>query len=241
VAHKRQAGRIVAEVLDALEAAARPGLTTLELDRLAAQLTEARGGRAAFKGYHGFPASLCVSLNHEVVHGIPSAQRRLAEGDLLKLDFGAVYRGLYADAARTVAVGRVSAEAARLLETAREALWKGIGAMVPGQRVGDIGHAVQRHVEGRGFSVVRDFTGHGIGRQLHEEPRVPNHGAPGSGPRLRPGMALAVEPMVNAGTDEVYLLDDDWTAVTADGRLSAHFEHTILVTERGPEVLTRPG
>lgn len=235
----RKAGRIVAEVLDALEAAARPGVSTGELDALAARLTEARAARAAFRGYHGFPASVCISLNHEVVHGIPSRERIIAEGDLLKLDFGAVYRGFYADAARTVAVGRVAPEVARLLSVTREALEAGIRRIQAGGRVGDISHAVQQHVESRGLTVVTEFTGHGIGRQLHEEPSIPNAGDAGSGPRLRAGMALCVEPMVTDGSGEVDVLDDGWTAVTVDGRWAAHFEHTILVTERGPEVLTR--
>jgi methionyl aminopeptidase len=174
-----------------------------------------------------------------VVHGIPSKRRKLQEGDLMKLDFGVVYRGFFGDSARTVPVGKVSSEAKALLDATRESLNKGIQAMVAGNRIGDIGHAVQSYVEARGFSVVRDFTGHGIGRHLHEKPEVPNYGQPGSGMKLRPGMVLAVEPMVNQGTYEVDLLDDDWTAVTLDNKLSAHFEHTVLITEGGPEVLTR--
>lgn len=235
----REAGRIVCEILDELEKAVAPGVTTWELDALAEKLIHQKGARPAFKGYHGFPACLCASVNEEVVHGIPSKTRKLAEGDLMKLDFGVVYKGYFGDSARTVPVGKVSPEARALVEATREALRKAIGAAVPGNRIGDIGHAVQSHVEGRGFSVVRDFVGHGIGKKLHEEPQVPNFGRPGQGMKLRPGMVLAIEPMVNAGTHEVQVLDDDWTAVTLDRKLSAHFEHTVLVTDGGPEVLTR--
>jgi methionyl aminopeptidase len=229
----------VCEILDELEKAVAPGVTTWELDALAEKLIYEKGARPAFKGYLGFPCCLCASVNHEVVHGIPSRKKRLVEGDLMKLDFGVVYRGFYGDSARTVPVGKVSREAQALIQTTREALQKAIEVTVPGKRVGDIGHTVQRYVEARGYSVVRSFHGHGIGRQLHEKPEVPNFGEPGSGMKLRPGMVLALEPMVNMGTEEVYLLDDDWTAVTLDTRLSAHFEHTVLVTEDGPEVLTR--
>ncbi|MBZ4423110.1 type I methionyl aminopeptidase [Myxococcus sp. RHSTA-1-4] len=239
IALMRQAGRIVCEVLDALEQAVVPGVTTWELDALAAKLTAEKGAKPAFKGYLGFPCVLCASVNEEVVHGIPSKRKKLAEGDLMKLDFGVVYRGWYGDSARTVPVGKVSPEARALVEATRESLHKAIQAMRPGNRIGDIGYAVQRHVEARGYSVARGFTGHGIGRRLHEQPEVPNHGQAGSGMKLRPGMVLAVEPMVNQGTDEVELLEDEWTAVTADGKLSAHFEHTILITDHGPEVLTR--
>ncbi len=239
IALMREAGRIVSEILDELEKAVAPGVTTWDLDALSEKLIYQKGARPAFKGYHGFPACLCASVNDEVVHGIPSKRRKLREGDLMKLDFGVVYRGFFGDSARTVPVGKVSSEAQALVNTTREALHKGIQAMVPGNRLGDIGHAVQRHVEARGFSVVRLFSGHGIGRRLHEEPDVPNYGQPGSGMKLRPGMVLAVEPMVNQGTDEVMVLEDQWTAVTRDSKLSAHFEHTVLITEGGPEVLTR--
>ena len=239
IALMREAGRIVCEILDELEQAVAPGVTTWDLDALAEKLIYQKGARPAFKGYHGFPACLCASINHEVLHGIPSKRRSLQEGDLMKLDFGVVYRGFFGDSARTVPVGKVTAEALALLNTTREALHKGIQAMVPGNRVGDIGHAVQRHAEARGYSVVRDFTGHGIGRHLHEAPEVPNYGQPGSGMKLRPGMVLAVEPMVNQGTSDVAVLEDDWTAGTVDNKLSAHFEHTVLITEGGPEILTR--
>jgi len=239
IALMREAGRIVSEILDELEKAVAPGVTTWDLDALSEKLIYQKGARPAFKGYHGFPACLCASVNDEVVHGIPSKRRKLREGDLMKLDFGVVYRGFFGDSARTVPVGKVSAEAQTLVDATRQALHKGIQAMVAGNRLGDIGHAVQSHVEARGFSVVRLFSGHGIGRRLHEAPDVPNYGQPGSGMKLRPGMVLAVEPMVNQGTDEVMVLEDQWTAVTRDSKLSAHFEHTVLITEGGPEILTR--
>jgi methionyl aminopeptidase len=239
IARMREAGRIVCEILDELERAVAPGVSTWDLDALAEKLIRAKGAKPAFKGYHGFPSCLCASVNHEVVHGIPSRKRKLAEGDLMKLDFGVVYQGFFGDSARTVPVGKVSAQAQALVNATREALAQAVAAMVPGNRLGDIGHAIQSYVEPRGFSVVRDFVGHGIGRALHEPPQVPNYGTPGTGMRLRPGMVLAVEPMINAGAPQVEVLEDDWTAVTRDGKLSAHFEHTILVTEQGPEILTR--
>lgn len=239
VARMREAGRIVAEILDVLERSVAPGVTTWELDQIAEKLIAQKGARPAFKGYHGFPAVLCASVNEEVVHGIPSRKKTLREGDLMKLDFGVVYKGFFGDSARTVAVGRVSAEAQALIAATRGSLHKAIEVMLPGNRLGDIGHAVQHHVETRGFCVVRDFYGHGIGRRLHEDPAVPNYGEPGSGLRLKAGMVLAVEPMVNAGTDEVEVLEDDWTAVTVDRKLSAHFEHTILITDGSAEILTR--
>lgn len=234
----RAAGRVVAEVLAELRAAVAPGITTLELDRLAEEGARRRGADPAFKGYHGYPASLCASVNDEVVHGIPSAARALHEGDVIGLDFGVVLDGFYGDAAITVPVGLVSEEARRLIDTTRAALAAAIEVARPDRRVGDLGAAVQRHVEASGFSVVLDFVGHGIGRRLHEPPQIPNFGTPGTGPRLRAGMALAIEPMVNAGGREVDTRDDGWTAYTVDGRLSAHFEHTVLVTENGPEILT---
>ncbi|ADO71547.1 type I methionyl aminopeptidase [Stigmatella aurantiaca] len=241
IALMREAGRIVCEILDELEKAVAPGVTTWELDALAEKLIYKKGAKPAFKGYRGFPSCLCASVNHEVVHGIPSKRRKLAAGDLMKLDFGVVYRGFYGDSARTVPVGKVSPEAEGLVKATREALNKAIAVMVPGNRMGDIGHAVQSHVEVRGYSVVRTLSGHGIGRKLHEQPEVPNYGQQGAGMKLRPGMVLAVEPMVNLGTPEVEVLEDDWTEVTLDRKLSAHFEHTIAITEAGPEVLTRRG
>lgn len=238
IARIREACLVVHDVLDELSGAAVAGVTTAELDRLARTRARERGAEPAFLGYHGYPASLCVSVNDEVVHGIPSEGRVLADGDVVGLDFGVVLRGWFGDSARTVAVGRVSAEAARLLEVTREALERAIAAAVPNGRVGDLGAAVQAHVEPRGYSVVRDFVGHGIGRRLHEPPQLPNFGLRGTGPVLRPGMILAIEPMVNAGGCEVETLEDGWTAVTVDGGLSAHFEHTVAVTEDGPEILT---
>lgn len=235
----RDAGRIVFEILEELEKAVAPGVSTWELDQLAESLIYKKGSKPAFKGYLGFPACLCASINEEVVHGIPSKKRVLKEGDLMKLDFGVVYKGYYGDSARTVPVGKVSAEAQKLIDVTRDSLMKGIAAMVAGNRLGDVGHAVQLKVEQNGFSVVRDFVGHGIGKKLHEAPQVPNFGSPDSGMKLRPGMVLAVEPMVNVGTHKVEVLEDDWTAVTQDRKLSAHFEHTIAVTENGPEIFTR--
>jgi methionyl aminopeptidase len=240
IAVMREAGRIVSEILDELERAVAPGVTTWELDQIAEGLIQKKGAKPAFKGYLGFPCSLCASINYEVVHGIPSRKRKLAQGDLMKLDFGVVYRGYYGDAARTVPVGQISAEARSLIEATRQSLLEAISAVVSGNRIGDIGHAVQSFVEPKGFAVVRDFVGHGIGKKLHEQPQIPNFGEPGTGMKLRPGMVLAIEPMVNLGTHQVEILEDDWTAVTLDRKLSAHFEHTVVVTENSPEVLTRP-
>jgi len=237
----RDAGRVVRAVLDEVAAAAVAGVTTAELDRLAEARTIARGAVSAFKGYLGYPASICISVNEEVVHGIPSERRVLREGDVVGLDFGAILGGFHGDAAETVLVGRGSPEAARLVETTRAALGAGVAAARPGGRLGDIGAAVQRAAESAGYSVVREFVGHGIGRKLHEPPQVPNFGEPGTGAWLRPGLVLAIEPMVNAGLPGVRTLEDGWTAVTEDGGLSAHFEHTVAITEEGPEILTRAG
>lgn len=235
----REAGGIVAAILAVLSEAARAGVATLDLDRIARHELAKRGAKPAFLGYHGFPAALCVSVNSEVVHGIPSAKRFLKEGDLCSLDFGCIVRGYYADAAVTVGVGKVSAQAQRLMEVTRQSLERGVAAMRPDARLGDVSSAVQEHVEAAGFSVVRDFVGHGIGRALHEDPPVPNYGKAGTGMRLSPGLVLALEPMVNAGGHQVKTLEDGWTAVTQDGSLSAHFEHSVAVTEDGCEVLTR--
>jgi len=240
IARIRAAALVVHDVLAEIERMVAPGLTTGEIDRLAEARLEERGALPAFKGYHGFPASICISVNDEVVHGIPS-RRRLEAGDIVSLDFGAVVDGWYGDAAVTVAVGRVDAGALRLVETTREALARAVDAARPGGRVGDIGAAVQRFVEGRGLAVVRDFVGHGIGQSLHEPPHVPNFGTPGTGPLLREGMVLAIEPMVTAGGPEVVTREDGWTAVTADGSLAAHFEHTVAVTSAGPLVLSSRG
>jgi methionyl aminopeptidase len=240
IARIRDAALIVHDVLHEVIAAVAPGVTTQHLDRIAERATLARGARPAFKGYHGYPAVLCVSVNDEVVHGIPSAKHVLNEGDVVGLDFGVVKDGYYGDSAYTVPVGRVSDAARRLLETGRESLARAIAAARPDARLGDIGFAVQAFAESRGYSVVRDFVGHGIGRRLHEPPQIPNFGAPGTGMRLKAGMVLAIEPMVNAGRSEVRTLDDGWTAVTADGSLSVHFEHTIAVTPDGAEILSLP-
>lgn len=235
----REAGRIVCEILDALEERVRPGVTTWELDQLAEKMIAKNHAKPAFKGYHGFPAVLCASINQEVVHGIPSKKRALEEGDLLKLDFGVSFKGWFGDSARTIAVGKVSDEAKQLIAVTREALKRAISVCLKGKQLGDIGFVVQHCAEEHGYGVVRDFSGHGIGRALHEHPTVPNVGLAGTGLKLKPGMTIAVEPMVNAGTEKIEILDDDWTAVTLDGRLSAHFEHTILITDNAPEILTR--
>ncbi len=234
----RRAGRIVGELLARLQAAVAPGMTTGALDALAGETIAELGGLPAFKGYRGFPGYICTSVNDEVVHGIPGP-RVLKAGDIIGLDVGARADGYYGDAAVTVPVGAVSDEARRLITVTRQALEAGIAMAVPGQRLSDISHAVQRVVEAAGFSVVREFVGHGIGTQLHEEPQVPNYGPPGTGPVLKAGMVLAIEPMVNAGRPEVEVLADGWTAVTRDRRFSAHFEHTVAITERGPEILTQ--
>jgi methionyl aminopeptidase len=241
IARIRAAALVVHDVLAEIERLVAPGLTTADIDRLAEARLRERGALPAFKGYHGFPATICISVNDEVVHGIPSDRRRLEEGDIVSLDFGAVVDGWYGDAAVTVPVGQVEPEALRLVETTREALARAVDAVRPGGRVGDIGAAVQRFVEGRGMAVVRDFVGHGIGKSLHEPPHVPNFGTPGTGALLREGMVLAIEPMVTAGGAEVITREDGWTAVTADGSLAAHFEHTVAVTSAGPVVLSFRG
>ncbi|HET8645912.1 MAG TPA: type I methionyl aminopeptidase [Vicinamibacteria bacterium] len=230
---------IVVETLEALAQAAGPGVTTRELDRLAHDRIVGAGARPAFLGYRGYPATLCISVNEEVVHGIPGP-RRLRAGDVVGLDLGCIVDGFYGDAARTVGVGEVSAEAARLMRVTEEALRAAIAQCRPRQRLGDLGWAVQRHAESQGYSVVREFVGHGIGTSLHEEPQVPNYGPPGRRERLVAGMTLAIEPMLNVGGPEVKVLDDGWTAVTRDGSLSAHFELTVAVTEHGPWVLSEP-
>jgi methionyl aminopeptidase len=234
----RAANVLVADVLAELAAMVAPGVTTAELDREAERLVRTAGAEPAFKGYRGYPATLCASVNDEVVHGIP-ANRALREGDIISLDMGVKLNGFYGDSAITVPVGRVSDEILRLLRVTREALDKGIAQVRVGGRISDIGHAIQRHVEQSGFSVVREFVGHGIGVALHEEPQIANYGEPGRGPRLAEGMVLAIEPMVNMGRPAVKVLSDGWTAVTRDGSLSAHFEHTVAVTSEGPLVLTQ--
>ena len=235
-----QAGLVVWEVLNGLRERVRPGVTTLDLEEFAASKVAERKVRPAFKGYRGYPCVLCASVNKEVVHGIPSKSRTLQEGDIISLDFGVEYQGYYGDAAVTVPVGKINPAREKLLRVTRESLDKAIENVRPGKHLGDIGAAVQKWVEKDGFSVVRDFVGHGIGTKMHEEPNVPNYGEPGKGPRLEEGMVFAIEPMVNAGGPGVRVLEDHWTAVTADGSDSAHFEHTVAVTSNGPWVLTRP-
>ena len=234
----RSSNRIVAEILQSVVAAVRPGARTRDLNALAEELLRKYKARSAFKGYNGYPAVLCTSVNEEVVHGIPS-DRVLKEGDIVSLDFGAVWEDYYGDAAITVPVGSISAEARRLLRVTEEALGKAIEQARPGNHVGDISAAIQGYVESRGFSAVRDFVGHGIGRFMHERPQIPNFGFPGRGIRLKPGMTLAIEPMINAGGYGVEVLEDGWTAVTRDRSLSAHFEHSVAVTENGPYILSQ--
>jgi methionyl aminopeptidase len=235
----RAAGRILAEVKERLKALVKAGVSTKEIDDDIEALILSRGAKSAFKGYRGYPATVCTSINDEVVHGIPSAKRKLKEGDIIGLDLGCIVEGYYGDCAISLPVGSVPARVQELLDVTRESLDKAIVQCRAGNRLGDISHAVQSHVESHGFAVVRAFVGHGIGKQLHEEPQVPNFGEAGRGPLLKAGMALAIEPMVTMGSWEVRVLEDRWTAVTADGSLAAHFEDTIAITDDGPEVLTR--
>ncbi len=237
IAAMRQAGKVVATVLKMLELAVKPGMKTEELDAIAAREVEKLGAKPSFKGYRGFPANLCVSVNDEIVHGIPG-KRVLHEGDIVSLDFGAIFMGFHGDAAVTVGVGNISSQAKQLMETTEDALKAGIAAAYPGASLGDISAAIQHYAESRGYSVVREYTGHGIGREMHEEPQIPNFGLPGRGPVLKKGMTLALEPMVNIGDWRTRLGDNHWTVFTSDGSLSAHFEHTIAVTDAEPEVLT---
>jgi methionyl aminopeptidase len=237
----RAASRIVAQVLEAVSRCIEPGISTWELNELAEkELTRFPGALPAFKGYRGYPASLCTSVNEAVVHGIPSRSVVLEEGDIISFDFGVLIGGYYGDSAVTRPVGKVAKKAKKLMKVTRQALFKGIEQMVPGNRKGDISHAIQAHVESYGYSVVREFVGHGIGKSLHEEPQVPNFGPPGQGERLKAGMVMAIEPMINMGSWEVECLADGWTAVTKDRSLSAHFEHTVAITEDGPDILTLP-
>jgi len=237
MAAMRQGGRIVATVLEVLKLQVRPGMKTEELDVIAARELERLGAKPSFKGYRGFPSNLCVSVNDEIVHGIPG-KRVLHEGDIVSLDFGAIFMGFQGDAALTVGVGNISPEAEQLIETTEGALKAGIAAACHEARLGDISAAIQHYAESRGYSVVREYTGHGIGREMHEEPQIPNFGLPGRGPVLKKGMTLALEPMVNIGDWRTRLGDNHWTVFTSDGSLSAHFEHTIAVTDAEPEVLT---
>ena len=236
----KEACRISAAALQIIGNAVEPGVTTLELDLLAEKFIRSQGGIPNFKNYQGYPATACISINNEVIHGIPSKKRKLVAGDIVSVDLGAEFNGYHGDNAATFACGDISEEAKRLMDTTRESLYEGIHAACAGSRIGDISSAVQKFVEARGYSVVRQFVGHGIGTKLHEAPEVPNFGTPGRGTKLLPGMTLAIEPMVNAGTHEVKILEDGWTTVTKDGRLSAHFEHTIAITPDGPVIMTDP-
>ena len=235
----RKAGHVLAAVTERLTAWVEPGLSTQEIDEEVENFIRTRGAAPAFKGYRGFPATICVSINDEVVHGIPSPRRRIKEGDIVGLDLGCIVEGYYADCALTLAVGEVAPRVRELLDVTRDSLARAVAACWPGRRLSDISHAVQQHVEAHGFAVVRQFVGHGIGRDLHEDPQVPNFGEPGRGPQLKPGMVLAIEPMVTMGSWEVRVLEDRWTAVTVDGSLAAHFEHTVAITKDGPRVLTK--
>lgn len=239
LAAMREAGAVVGEVIQMLRRSVEPGITTKELDNIAYKEIVRQGAKPTFKGYRGFPASICASVNEEIVHGIPG-KRVLKEGDIIKLDVGATIGGFIGDAAVSLGVGTVSQESTDLMEATRLSLEEGIKAARPGARIGDIGAAIQAFSEARGYAVVREFVGHGVGRFLHEDPQVPNYGQPGRGPLLRPGMCIAIEPMLNVGDWHTRILDDQWTVVTADGSLSAHFEHTIAITEGGPEILTVP-
>ena len=234
----RRAGEITARILQEVVEAVGPGVTTQELDKLAEGRCKDLGAKPAFKGYHGYPSTLCVSVNEQVVHGIPSSKKVLKAGDIIGIDFGVIVDGYYGDSARTVAVGKIAPEAQQLLEVTREGLTQGIKEARAGNRLFDISHAIQNYVESHGFSVVWEFVGHGIGRSLHEEPQVPNYGPKGKGVSLKEGMVLAIEPMINAGGHAVRIESDGWTAVTVDGSLSAHFEHTVAITKDGPEILT---
>jgi methionyl aminopeptidase len=239
IARMREAGQVLVAAMWLCREMAKPGVSTLEIDQEVEALIRKAGARPAFKGYRGFPATICASINDEVVHGIPAAHRRLKEGDIVGLDLGAIVEGYHADAAITLPVGEVTPDVQRLLDVTRESLERAIAESRSGNRLGDVSAAVQRHVEAAGFGVVRAFVGHGIGRELHEDPQIPNFGEPGTGPVLKPGMVLAIEPMVTMGHWGVRVLADRWTAVTEDGSLTAHFEHTVAITESGPDVLTR--
>ena len=234
----REAGKVCGQILRDLKDLIKPGISTLEIDRFVEKTVREHGMTAAEKGYCGYPASVCVSINDEVVHGIPSKKRHLKEGDIVSCDLVVEYKGYMADAARTYPVGQVSPEAAHLIETAERAFFNGIAFAKPGYRLQDISHAIQQTVEGEGFGVIRDFVGHGIGSEMHEDPQIPNVGKAGKGPRLQPGMTLAIEPMITQGTWEVDILEDDWTAVTLDGGLAAHYENTVVITDGEPELLT---
>lgn len=234
----RRAGRVLAKVLKAVASVVLPGVSTAELDEYAERLIREAGARPAFKGYKGYRWATCICINEEVLHGIPRKSRRIREGDIVSIDIGVELEGFYADASKTVMVGKVPRRVRRLVRVAEEALYKAIEQAVPGNRVGAISHAIERHVLTSGFDVVREFVGHGVGLELHEEPQIPNYGEPDEGPLLEPGMTLAIEVMAVMGRPEVLVLSDGWTVVTADGKPAAHFEHTVAVTEKGPEILT---
>lgn len=235
----RESGRHLAEVLQMLVDATRPGLMEIELDEIVRSEYKKRDLIPTFLGYYGYPATVCISVNDKIVHGIPS-KREFVEGDIVSIDLGCTYRGFVADSARTIGVGDIGPERQKLIDVCSEALWRGIGASRGGARIGDIGHAIQTYVEGEGFAIVREYVGHGVGRAMHEDPQIPNFGTPGTGPILRPGMVIAIEPMVNVGTWQTRKESDNWTVRTKDGSLSAHFEHTLAITEGEAEVLTLP-
>lgn len=235
----RKASLVVSDVLDHIRSMVRPGVSTQYLDEIAEQFILAAGAKQAFKGYHGYPKTLCTSINNEVIHGIPSKDVILKQGDIISIDVGAISEGFYGDAAITLPVGAITPAAERLIRATEESLARGIAQAQPGNHLYDISHAVQSYVESHGYSVVREFVGHGIGRNMHEDPQLPNFGDPGKGPKLRSGMVLAIEPMVNAGVSDTVIKDDNWTAVTVDGSLSAHFEHTIAIMPDGPWILTK--
>lgn len=234
----REPGKVTGKILKELEDFIKPGISTMDIDKFVEDTIRAHGMIPAFKGYGGFPGSACVSVNEEVVHGIPSKKRILREGDIVSVDIGCIYKGYNSDAARTYGVGKISEEAQRLIDAARESFFEGLKFCKVGYRLSDVSHAIQKRVEEDGFGVIRDFVGHGIGRELHEDPQIPNYGKPGRGPRLAKGMVLAIEPMISEGTYEVEVLLDNWTAVTADGKLAAHYENTVVITDGEPELLT---
>ncbi|SUP44582.1 type I methionyl aminopeptidase [Veillonella criceti] len=234
----RQACKLTVETLQQLIAVAKPGVSTLELDQFAEEYIRSHGGEPSCKGYYGYPATICASINDEVVHGIPNAHRKLKNGDIISIDLVSSVNGYHGDSCVTIPIGKVKPQVMKLLKVTEESLFKGIEQAVVGNRVGDISHAVQTYCEKFGFGVVRDFVGHGLGREMHEDPQIPNYGPAGHGPLLKPGMVLCIEPMITMGTYEVQVLGDDWTAVTRDGKPAAHFEHTVVVTENGPEILT---
>ena len=236
----REACRISAQALELIGKAIEPGVTTAELDRLAEKFILSQGAVPNFKNYHGYPATACISINNEVIHGIPTGKRKIKEGDIVSVDLGALFDGYHGDNAATFACGDISDEAQRLINATRESLYEGIKMVRAGGRIGDISNAIQSYVEARGYSVVRDFVGHGVGTSLHEAPEVPNFGTAGRGVRLMPGMTLAIEPMINVGTHEVKVMPDGWTVLTKDGSLSAHFEHTVAITPEGPQIMTKP-